>query len=1333
MLDLSICMIVKDEEENLRELLPWIRNCGAEIIIVDTGSLDNSKSMIKEAIGIVHDFKWIRDFAAARNYSLSLATCSWVLWLDADDRIDEVSFGELKNHITQHPLNLSAPQAYRLTIHSPIQPDHDSANIQEETFKQLRVFPREVVCPQGIQFPIFRSPIHEEVRSSLEELGVNIQDLDISIEHRGYLSPETRKLKTERNFEILQTSVQSGSNDPYLFMEYGHSLYQKQMYEEALTQYAKIWQLSLSDHLEVKRFTPVFIANAFKKMNQLEDAIDWYTLSIDQYPEIMTAHYEYARILTENGSPQKAFSSLKKSIQQGPVIGSIPQDYRGVMRNIWGLHSLLQISLGDNRELFKQVLTWKSNQGRSRLAIQPGQLAEFNLNDIPVDPWIFVECAYELGEFVECASLIQLLKLVPSNSIQRQIVEDIPKQSANLVPLKKAPHMKPSEVNQLLGTIQQPLNPRGPLHTLTVCMIVKNEEKNIKAAIESFTPFADEIIVNDTGSSDNTINILKSLPVQIIQTEWEDDFSLARNASLAQASCSWIIWMDADDRVPEDQVENFLKLKTAPLDRCFGFQIVNTQGGLPIGTRFMQTRMFPNHPDIRFERKIHEQMIFSAARLGLHSKYTDTLIWHTGYEDPVHKKLKAQRNLDLLLDGDTTDDPIIPMQIGDSLAILERFEEAAKAYQEAYHTPGCREHNEDAWKEIPNSIGRCLQQAGRFDEALVWFKNGEEHGPEKVEPWFYQGETLIRLNRWDEARFYFEKAISLERVFSGVGNQYDVMRIYSHKYLCEIHLRNKDWKEAHKISALFLQFYPQVVEAHLFLGKSQMGVHQFEEAERSFKAAIEMNPTASLEAWQALLTCLDLLNRDTEFLKIREEMKQHFPEHAAAHHLGESPTPDQAAERSQTDLSICLIVKNETKNIAACLASLQSLDAELIVVDTGSEDNTIEQAQEAGAHVYHFPWINDFGAARNESLKMATGRWIMWVDADDRLPASEVSRLLQLVQEDADKGYGFIVKNTTDGGLTGSVFNQIRLFPNRKIFRFTGKVHEQILPSLQAANLPVDFLNLTIHHTGYLSHEVMIEKQQRNLAILLHELETSPNVKTPVRLFSIAGAYFDMKEYEEAITWYRQSLDLAQETGQDPHVRDHVPIKIAECRANQGNLQQALDMVQKALSSNPCNEDGKMLEAQMLKHLDRLDQASHSYMSLFVFQEGQSMLPVDYQRLHLGAIKFLADYFKSNQKETLAIEILKLGIEIGKGEKVSSQKVLSLLFDAEEFGLCLTLLQQEAHFIQDADHYLNLGKIYILLNKAPAALKALQVGVKKYPNDPEIKQLYQALLADLGV
>ena len=91
------------------------------------------------------------------------------------------------------------------------------------------------------------------------------------------------------------------------------------------------------------------------------------------------------------------------------------------------------------------------------------------------------------------------------------------------------------------------------------------------------------------------------------------------------------------------------------------------------------------------------------------------------------------------------------------------------------------------------------------------------------------------------------------------------------------------------------------------------------------------------------------------------------------------------AEGKEPTLSVCMIVKDEEETLPICLKSIKDIADEIIVVDTGSKDKTVEVAKSFGAKVYFFKWINDFSAARNESLKYATSDWLLVLDADEYL------------------------------------------------------------------------------------------------------------------------------------------------------------------------------------------------------------------------------------------------------------------------------------------------------------------------------------------------------------
>ena len=144
-------------------------------------------------------------------------------------------------------------------------------------------------------------------------------------------------------------------------------------------------------------------------------------------------------------------------------------------------------------------------------------------------------------------------------------------------------------------------------------------------------------------------------------------------------------------------------------------------------------------------------------------------------------------------------------------------------------------------------------------------------------------------------------------------------------------------------------------------------------------------------------------------------------------------------DKKEPRLSLCMIAKNEEEFIGDCLASVSKLVDEIIVVDTGSTDRTIEIAESYGAKVLHHPWQGDFAAARNESLAHATGDWILVLDADETLPSEGHAELKKALRNKDNVGYALAIEN-----LMGEAGNEVqtalifRLFQNRPDVRFEG-------------------------------------------------------------------------------------------------------------------------------------------------------------------------------------------------------------------------------------------------------------------------------------------------------
>jgi len=218
-------------------------------------------------------------------------------------------------------------------------------------------------------------------------------------------------------------------------------------------------------------------------------------------------------------------------------------------------------------------------------------------------------------------------------------------------------------------------------------------------------------------------------------------------------------------------------------------------------------------------------------------------------------------------------------------------------------------------------------------------------------------------------------------------------------------------------------------------------------------------------------------------------------------------------------ISLCMIVKNEERCLERCLKSVQHIVSEIIIVDTGSTDRTIDIAKQFTDKIHHFEWINDFAAARNFALDQASGEYILQLDADEYL-----SEGVEYLQEELDKSYYFLRIRNEIGQGRAQTHLFVRLFRNQPSMRYEGKLHEQINLNLNS-HLPYGFMNCVIHHDGYMD-EVVIEKNKskRNMDIIKAAIKSSP---TSFNYYNLGLQYVHVKNYKQAVESFKKSYSLA--------------------------------------------------------------------------------------------------------------------------------------------------------------------------------------------------------------
>jgi glycosyltransferase involved in cell wall biosynthesis len=204
-------------------------------------------------------------------------------------------------------------------------------------------------------------------------------------------------------------------------------------------------------------------------------------------------------------------------------------------------------------------------------------------------------------------------------------------------------------------------------------------------------------------------------------------------------------------------------------------------------------------------------------------------------------------------------------------------------------------------------------------------------------------------------------------------------------------------------------------------------------------------------------------------------------------------------------LSLAMIVKNESRCLARCLRSVQSLAGEIIVVDTGSTDRTIEIAKEFRANISHFNWVDDFSAARNFALNQTRGDWILVLDADEFAGETLAVEIQEFIRGEPAIGRLKIVSDFRRNGQTLRSQSFVsRLFPHGA--HFEGKIHEQLVSPLPRVNLHGE-----LWHDGYLE----IQKSDRNVKLLLKELQHEPD--SAYLHYQLAIEYTSLNQPENAL------------------------------------------------------------------------------------------------------------------------------------------------------------------------------------------------------------------------
>ncbi|MEK3789571.1 glycosyltransferase family 2 protein [Paenibacillus sp. FSL K6-1230] len=261
-------------------------------------------------------------------------------------------------------------------------------------------------------------------------------------------------------------------------------------------------------------------------------------------------------------------------------------------------------------------------------------------------------------------------------------------------------------------------------------------------------------------------------------------------------------------------------------------------------------------------------------------------------------------------------------------------------------------------------------------------------------------------------------------------------------------------------------------------------------------------------------------------------------------------------------ISLCMIVKNEERTLERCLNSIQGIVDEIIIVDTGSTDRTLEIAQQFNAKIYNFEWTSNFSDARNYAIQYATGDYILSLDADEYLDENSKKLLL----EPLNAAYYFLrIRNLIRAGIVDT-HSFIRLFSRGVGYIYKGAIHEQInildFPEAKGDGIPV-----YINHDGY--NKVIIEskdKNDRNMKIIEEELKVNP---TAFGYFNLGTQFKSIGEMDKAVQAFSKSYSLNSDTVFAPKLI----IYLVQCLTDLSRYEEALQVLQDSTQLYPFYTD----------------------------------------------------------------------------------------------------------------------------------------------------------------
>jgi glycosyltransferase involved in cell wall biosynthesis len=611
------------------------------------------------------------------------------------------------------------------------------------------------------------------------------------------------------------------------------------------------------------------------------------------------------------------------------------------------------------------------------------------------------------------------------------------------------------------------INPKWDGTIVSISLIVKNEEKHLERCLIGLKPIRDsvksELIIVDTGSTDKTVEIAEKYGAKVLYFDWIGDFAAARNVGLRASKGEWFMYIDADEHlVNGEKIAAFFADTEFNKNFDSASYIIRNFGDNDVSAGDFRTfRIARNFNGLSFVSKIHEHFNFMPQNNAVIEAFAE----HRSYSAKVNKEegnVRFQRNIDLL-EEELKENPDDLMKM--------------KQLYDSYHPVDIKKADE--W------LDKCIEESYKQKASIMIL-------------------SAVATRMLECSGFkQYEKAVEVFERFSK-ENIKDVPKKFGH-YTSEI-----DIYGCAALAYYNLSNYEEAVrlfKEYVFMTDKYVTAEFTTLDTVAYVVTIDKKSTSYPNLLTAYCQSLVQLGRFKDAEKIYRRIK-----------FTENPAWDE------TLLTIGMIVKNEEKDLEKCLQSLRRLrnviKCQLIIVDTGSVDGTVAIAEKYADEVRHFTWINDFSAARNESMRGAKGDWFMFIDADEWFESTkEIEKFFRDGEYILYNFGSYIQRNYTNNDSYNDFFapRMCRLQPNQK---FIKSVHESLV-----FTPPVKYIRDYVHHYGYVGESGQ-RKVLRNMDMLLQEHAERPD--DCIVILQLATAYSG-RDNEKMINLYKDGIRIAKQ------------------------------------------------------------------------------------------------------------------------------------------------------------------------------------------------------------